>query len=95
MRKIAIVTPIGSDSGGPEALYQLCHALIKLGQHAYIYPLEGSEHKKPVERFAHYNCPIDTTLNQETILVVPEIVPHMIMHTRKTILWWLSIDNSP
>jgi hypothetical protein len=95
MKKIAIATPLGSDSGGPEALHQLCNALIRSGRDAYIYPFAGSENNKPVERFSHYGCPIDNSLNKDTVLVVPEIVPHLIMRSGQTILWWLSIDNSP
>lgn len=35
--QVIIICPYGARTGGPEALHQLCHALIKFGVHASIY----------------------------------------------------------
>ena len=93
--KIAIATPIGVETGGPETLHQLCGKLRLFGFNAYLFPILGTENSTPVERYTIYNAPIDTSINQETLLIVPEIVPEMIKITNKSIVWWLSVDNSP
>jgi len=93
--KIAIATPIGVETGGPEALHQLCSKLRILGFNAYLYPIPGTENASPVERYKNYNAPIDTSLNSKNLLIVPEIVPEMIKFSKRSIMWWLSVDNSP
>ena len=93
--KIAIATPIGVETGGPEALHQLCAKLRMLGLSAYLYPIPGTENSAPVERYKIYNAPIDTSISSRNILIVPETVPEMIKLGNRTIIWWLSIDNSP
>jgi hypothetical protein len=93
--KIAIATPIGVETGGPEALHQLCSKLRILGFNAYLYPIPGTENATPVERYKNYNAPIDTSLDSKNLLIVPEIVPEMIKFSKRSIIWWLSVDNSP
>jgi len=93
--KIAIATPIGFETGGPEALYQLCHTLRKFGQDAYLVPWEGTENNKPVEIYDLYDAPIDVSLASDTLLVIPEVVPELILKNKKSLIWWLSVDNSP
>lgn len=93
--KIAIATPIGVETGGPEALHQLCAKLRLFGLNAYLFPIAGTENSKPVERYRNYKAPIDTSINAETLLIVPEVVPEMIKIANKAMIWWLSVDNSP
>lgn len=95
MKKIALATPIGVETGGPEALYQMCHIMRGFGADAYILPWEGTENNKPVASYSKYNAPIDTSFSQETFLVVPETVPELILKSRRSAIWWLSVDNSP
>lgn len=95
MGKIAIATPIGLETGGPEALYQLCHTLRKFGQDAYLIPWEGTENNKPVEIYEVYDAPIDVSLASDTLLIVPEVVPELILNSKKSVIWWLSVDYSP
>jgi len=95
MSKVAIAVPIGIETGGPEALHQLCHVMRGFGVDAYLFPWEGTENSKPVDAYSKYHAPIDTSLSQDTFLVVPETVPNMILKTRKSGIWWLSVDNSP
>ena len=94
-RKIAIATPIGAETGGPEALHQLCDSLNRLGKSAYLYPWDGTEGNKPVENYKKYIAPIDTSLAKDSILIVPETVPEMIFRAKESLIWWLSVDNSP
>lgn len=95
MPKIAIATPIGLETGGPEALHQLCHTLRKFGQDAYLVPWEGTENNKPSEIYYKYDAPIDVSLASDTLLIAPETVPELILKNKKSIIWWLSVDNSP
>lgn len=95
MSKVAIAVPIGIETGGPEALHQLCHVIRGFGVDAYLLPWEGTENSKPIDAYSKYDAPIDTSLSQDTFLVVPETVPNMILKSKKSAIWWLSVDNSP
>jgi hypothetical protein len=94
-KKIAIATPIGYETGGPEALHQLCHTMRKFGHDAYLLPMEGTESNRPIENYSKYDAPIDTSFSRDSILVVPEIAPDLILKSERAIIWWLSADNSP
>lgn len=95
MSKVAIAAPIGIETGGPEALHQLCHVIRGFGVDAYLFPWEGTENSKPVDAYSNYDAPIDTSLSKDTFLIVPETVPNMILKSNKSAIWWLSVDNSP
>jgi hypothetical protein len=95
MSKIAIATPIGLETGGPEALHQLCHTLRKFGQDAYLLPWEGTENNLPVKSYSWYDAPIDTSVTEDTLLIAPETVPELILKSKRSVIWWLSVENSP
>jgi hypothetical protein len=94
-RSIAILTPIGVETGGPEALHQLCHSLRKFGADAFLVPMKGTETASPVETYQSYNAPVRENYSSEDLLVVPEITPEISLSAKKSIIWWLSVDNSP
>ena len=95
MNKIAIATPIGGETGGPEALHQLCHTIRSFGVDAYLLPWEGTENNKPVDNYSGYDAPIDLSLAKDTTLIVPETVPELILRGNRSVIWWLSVENSP
>ncbi len=92
---IAILVPIGKETGGPEALHQLCDSLRKHNQNAFLVPSKNSESNAPVAAYEKYNAPIDTHIPKNTKFVIPEDSPHEIRTGNTNFLWWLSVDNSP
>ncbi|QIL39727.1 hypothetical protein G7074_10885 [Pedobacter sp. HDW13] len=88
-------------TGGPEALHQLAHQLIKMGMNAkmYYFPLVKPK-ADPVHPFYKgYNVPYVTTLENSTsnFLILPETSPEIIFKKEfskiKKIIWWLSVTN--
>lgn len=93
--KWIISVPFGFETGGPEALHQLCHTLRENNQKAYVFPEKGTEKNARVKAYEKYDAPEIHSYAITDILVVPEVIPRLISKTKKSVLWWLSVDNSP
>ena len=63
MNKTIIVCPY-FETGGPEALHQLCDAINNHGGEAYIW-YHGEKHDTPHPAYAHYNIKLITELIDE------------------------------
>lgn len=101
---IYILTPPGVVTGGPEALFQLCDAINKMGSRGVL--LFRNEHPNPVpNEYAHYQIEYLTFDNQiveiinkpNNLLIVPEIWTDFLSYDGfdKMVksVWWLSVDN--
>lgn len=93
--KWIISVPFGFETGGPEALHQLCHTLRENNQTAFVFPQKGTENNARVKEYEKYDAPEIRFYNRSDIIVIPEVTPRLISKTEKSILWWLSVDNSP
>lgn len=101
MVKYYIVCPY-FQSGGPEALHQLCNELNYLNKNAYIFYLNRQQQNTvlynssyPYLKEAHR---IEDS--KENVLIYPEIYTEVmlkkILHLEniRTAIWWLSINNA-
>lgn len=97
-RCVYILAPLGIQTGGPEALYQLADALNQLGQPAALVPWRGTESARAVSDYAHYDAPVVEFYedSSDTAVVIPEFIAGEVeLVTRSTVfLWWLSVDNA-
>ena len=95
MNKTIISCPY-YETGGPEALHQLCDAINNNGGEAYIW-YHGEKYDKPHPAYAHYNIKlIENLIDEEGYnIVFPEsegkIVPNI--KKAKIYFWWLSANN--
>jgi signal peptidase I len=96
MRKTLIVSPY-YETGGPEALHQLCDAINNNGGDAYIWYF-GEDHDKPHPAYTHYNIKLTKELVDEEgyAIVFPEGEGKRIKQFKKAKLyfWWLSVNNA-
>lgn len=98
--RYVIYCPIGLNTGGPEALHQLCDAIRGFGYEAVLLPLwiQG----EPSREYLIYDAPIISSeqLTSKDIVITPEIqtsIPADVYNKveGKVIIWWLSVDNCP
>lgn len=98
--RYVIYCPIGLNTGGPEALHQLCDAIRKLGHEAVLLPMwiQGP----PSVEYLAYDAPIieSSNLTDNDVIISPEVqtsIPKEVYDTveGKVIVWWLSVDNCP
>lgn len=95
-RKVFVMAPANTVTGGPEALHQLVDAIRALGGEAFVsyYP-HGTAADTPQD-YRRYNvvqaAPEDEPGN---LMVLPETQPLMAREfaRAKVGIWWLSIDN--
>lgn len=101
MRKMYIVTPAGVYTGGPTALFQLCHSLNEYFNVNAIISFTGvKEDVNPVHpNYMGYKCkwiPISKVDDDSrNLLVLPETQTYLLKkfkNLRKAI-YWLSVDN--
>lgn len=94
--KVLIVSPY-YETGGPEALHQLCDAINNNGGDAYIW-YYGEDKSSSPDAYKNYNIKITTELvdEKEYIIVLPECEGKMIpaIKNAKVYFWWLSVDNN-
>lgn len=94
--KVLIVSPY-YETGGPEALHQLCDAINNNGGDAYIW-YYGEDKSSSPDAYKKYNIKITTELvdEKEYIIVLPECEGKMIpaIKNAKVYFWWLSVDNN-
>lgn len=95
MNKTIIVCPY-FETGGPESLHQVCHAINELGGDAYIW-YYGKKYNSPHPSYAHYNIKLTTELQDEenVTIILPEIEGKMIPNIKKAKIyfWWLSANH--
>jgi hypothetical protein len=95
-RKVFVLAPANSVTGGPEALHQLVDAIRKLGGEAYVSYCPFDSNAEVPEPYRCYDvsaaAPEDETGN---LIVMPEGMPFPAKPFTKaaTALWWLSVDN--
>lgn len=94
-KKTIIVCPY-FETGGPEALHQLCDTINNKGGDAYIW-YYGEYHDSPHPAYAHYNVKLTTKLIDEAEynIVFPEIEGKRIHGIKKAQIyfWWLSANH--
>jgi hypothetical protein len=95
MNKVIIVSPY-FETGGPEALHQLCDAINNNGGEAYIW-YYGEKYDKPHPAYAHYNIKLTDKLidKVEYSIVFPESEGKMVplIKNAQIYFWWLSANN--
>lgn len=93
-RRLRVICPSDSVTGGPEALHQLVHIAAGLGVDAkmvYSPP-------KPfvTTAYAHYGVEVETELTDagDTVVVMSEMYPRIAVALRGAVpvFWWLSWD---
>ncbi len=98
-----ILAPAGRESGGPEALHQLCNAIDRLGANAYMYYIDGKQAQwcdvpAPARYEKYHTRHISNSLpgSPDNIVFVfnEDLTPYIPTVTcRPKVLWWLSVDN--
>jgi len=96
---VYVIAPARAYTGGPTALFQLCHALRKNGINA-IMAFYGKICNDPVHpNYKRYKCPW-TTLNkirneENVVVIAPETAVNRItcLAKVKKIIYWLAVDN--
>jgi hypothetical protein len=99
--KIYIYCPSGYATGGPECLYQLAHAMRKIGLDAVMYYYQTAESGvAPVHpNYEHFDIPYVTTIvdKKVNLIIVPETHLNPLFDKKyshiRTMIWWLSVDN--
>ncbi len=97
--KIFVLCPGGYATGGPEALHQLAHHLIKLGFTASMYYYCTPAGSQPTHSYyVNYQVPVSIELENDpkNLMIVPEsyLLPIFDKKFRKIrkVIWWLSVD---
>lgn len=97
--RFLIFSPIGVQSGGAEALHQLCDGLNKLNQRALLVPF--GKMRTPHPAYSNYLAPIlaNPRFRTDDIVILPEVVGRLprkfdLMIPKQIFVWWLSIDNA-
>ena len=93
MKKIIIPCPY-FETGGPEALHQLCDAINNLGGNAYIYYNERNNQVHPA--YQNYNIKLIDNIEdkEDHVMVIPEGNSQILKEFKNAELyfWWLSVD---
>ncbi|TDO21419.1 hypothetical protein [Pedobacter duraquae] len=95
--KIYVLCPAEIATGGPEALHQLTHHLIKQGFDAYMYYVPNDVPNPVNPQYEIYKAPYTTHLeNQEkNVVVMPEtFLPPLYQKEfsrMQKVIWWLSV----
>jgi hypothetical protein len=95
-KKILVMCPGGSVTGGPEAMHYLVHTLRELGQNAFIVYLPLEKSFETPEAYAKFNTPIGQYDDSKgTLIIFPEVNPMLALSVRYAMaaIWWLSLDN--
>jgi hypothetical protein len=96
MKKVIVLCPANSVTGGPELIHQFVDALTKLDVDAKILYLPfSSEHTTPAA-YAHYNVSQASCSDcKDAVIVVPENATKYLnlVEGKNKLVWWLSVDN--
>jgi len=93
--RVFILYPAGVRTGGPEALFQLCDALISVGVEARMVPLDGTRGFDDTAYDDYQRAFAQEVPDEDDVVVVlPEIaVSRARGYARaRVVIWWLSID---
>ncbi|MCL1090120.1 hypothetical protein L2744_11040 [Shewanella profunda] len=97
MKKVIILCPGDSITGGPELIHQFVDALRNRNVDAKVlyYPFDKSfETPAPYSR---YDVKLATVadLNYDDELIVPEVATSYLreLNCKNKVIWWLSVDN--
>lgn len=93
-----MLAPLDSHSGGPEALHQLVDSMRTNGVEAFLVDPRSAAPIVPDVDYASYDAPradVDDITGND-VLVVPEVWTQYAgaIPAKRTIIWWLSIDNA-
>ena len=99
--KVYVIAPAKIYTGGPTALFQLCHTLRKVfGINSYIAFYNMKSHEDPVhDNYKHFRCPwvlVDEVADsRDNIIIVPETATSLLSKYNKIkkIIYWLAVDN--
>jgi hypothetical protein len=99
-KKIYVVCPERSKTGGTELLHQLVYQLNELGGNAEIaYCTDNKSQLSIIKGFEEYISSYisieDIVDNERNAIVIPEYYPKFVLRFKKCkkYLWWLSVDN--
>lgn len=96
-KKIVIIAPANTATGGPELLHQLASKLQMMGEDCvmYYYPHNA---KNPVhENYQEYGIEFTRKIadTPDTVVITPETMLHILrpLNHVTRVIWWLSVDN--
>jgi Domain of unknown function (DUF4422) len=95
-KKILVVCPSNTVTGGPEALHQLVAHMRDLGLNAYIVYLPFDRFAVTPPQYRKYEAPVGAYEDNEGDLIIfPEVFPMLALkvHKAQAALWWLSLEN--
>ena len=99
MKKIIVLCPANTVSGGPLLLHQMCYELRLIGYNAFMYYCTSTNNVQEnlvAEEYKKFQNPCVEDLEDiaENIFVIPEIYPFLLKICQKAqcIFWWLSVD---
>jgi hypothetical protein len=99
--KVYIAAPARVYTGGPTALFQLCHTLRRVfGVDSYMAFYNMKPHEDPVhDNYKHFQYPW-TSINEvydsiDNVVIVPETATSLLSKFSKIkkIIYWLAVDN--
>jgi len=97
-RRVFIYFPAGVRSGGPDALHQLCEALMAHGVEAWLVPLRWPAGRDDVSEYERYGCRIALEVPDapDVAVVFPDVAASYLATVQRArpVVWWLSIDFS-
>jgi hypothetical protein len=99
--KIYIIAPAKAYTGGPTALFQLCHVLRKVFEvDSYIAFYNTKPNEDPIhENYKHFQCPwvqIDEVYDDKNnVIIVPEGLTSLLskFNKIKKVIYWLAVDH--
>jgi len=99
--RVYVITPAKVYTGGPTALFQLCHTLRKVfGIDSYIAFYNMKTYEDPVHNnYRRFQCPwvsIDKVYDDgDNVVIVPETATYLLSRFRrsKKVIYWLAVDN--
>lgn len=98
MKKIYILCPANSVTGGPELLHQLNEKLNLLGYNSKMKYIGEKEGISPIpDRYKIYSPEYESRIedSKDNYIIVPEIFTNELKKYKNInkIIWWLSVDN--
>lgn len=97
-KKIYILTPPATQTGGPEALFQLSDAINKQG--GVGITMFTYQHPDPIhDDYKKYKIKMENNLEikKENLIIVPEVLTDVLndpnLSNISKAIWWLSVDN--
>lgn len=96
MKKVFVICPSETVTGGIELLHQLVDVLRCSGEDAYISYV--GKNKTIPEAYKKYNIQVSEISKDlsDAVIVLPEVYFYMLPKFKKAnkiVLWWLSVDN--